>query len=61
MPVPGDGLWLIYSIVTILFPAILAFFATSVGNGSWFRPRRPKWKFAGRQSRKQASEKGLTG
>lgn len=33
MPVPGDGLWLIYSIVTILFPAILAFFATRVGNG----------------------------
>lgn len=37
-------------------PALLAFLAARGGNGSWFGPR----KYAGRDSRKQASEKGLT-
>lgn len=41
-------------------PAILAFFATRGGNCTWFGLRRPKWKSAGEETRKQALEKGLT-
>lgn len=50
MPVTGDGTWLVYSIVTILFPAVLAFFASWGSNGSWFGPRRPKWNYAGQRA-----------
>lgn len=59
MPVPGGEMTGLLSWDNSV-PAILAFFATRGGNCTWFGPRRPKWKSAGEETRKQALEKGLT-